>query len=95
MSPHSIPVKYSRNNHGLEAPGNVSGFLEVVDLLSNKLRYVPIPESSQMSVYASWYKQTYPDQLLAVAEMSNEGLVTVDNGGVVRRVTFPRKTEKK
>ena len=77
-------MEFSRNNHGLEAPGNVSGFLEVVDLMSSKLRYVPIPESAQISVYASWYKQTYPDQLVSMAEMSNEGLVTVDNAGTVR-----------
>jgi hypothetical protein len=37
-----------------------------------------------MSVYASWYKKTYPDQVLGCAAMSNEGLVTVDNAGTVR-----------
>ena len=47
-------------------------------------RYIPIPEPVQMSVYASWYKKTYPDQVVGCAAMSNEGLVTVDNAGTVR-----------
>jgi hypothetical protein len=37
-----------------------------------------------MSVYASWYKQTYPDQVVGCTSMSNDGLVTVDNAGTVR-----------
>ncbi len=53
--------------------------------MGSKLRYVPVPEPSQgASVYSSWYKQTYPDQVLSLAETSNEGLVTVDNSGTVR-----------
>ena len=28
-------------------------------------RYIPIPEPVEMSVYASWYKKTYPDQVLS------------------------------
>ena len=43
-----------------------------------------MPEPAQQSIYASWYKQTYPDQVLALAPMSNEGLVSVDNAGTVR-----------
>ena len=37
-----------------------------------------------MSVYASWYKQSYPDQVLSLSAMSNDGLVSVDNAGTVR-----------
>ena len=43
-----------------------------------------MPEPAQPSIYASWYKQTYPDQVLALAPTSNEGLVSVDNAGTVR-----------
>ncbi len=53
-------------------------------MMQNKLRFIPVPEPAQMSVYASWYKQTYPDQIVACSETSNEGLVTVDNVGTVR-----------
>ena len=35
-------------------------------------------------MYASWYRQKYPDKVLAIAQTSNEGLVTVDNSGTVR-----------
>ncbi len=45
---------------------------------------MPIPEPQQVSVYSAWYKQTYPDQVIAMDETSNEGLVTVDNSGTVR-----------
>ena len=34
-------------------------------------------EPAQMSVYASWYKQSYPDQVLSLSAMSNDGLVSV------------------
>lgn len=27
------------------------------------LRYVPVPDPAQMSIYSAWYKQTYPDQV--------------------------------
>ena len=43
-----------------------------------------MPEAAQGSVYSSWYKQTYPDQVISMAMTSNEGLVTVDNAGTVR-----------
>ena len=42
--------------------------------MQGKLRFIPVPEPAQMSVYASWYKQTYPDQIVACSETSNEGL---------------------
>ena len=35
-------------------------------------------------MYASWYRQTYPSQVLAISQTSNEGLVSVDNSGTVR-----------
>ena len=35
-------------------------------------------------MYASWYRQTYPDKVLAISQTSNEGLVSVDNSGTVR-----------
>lgn len=43
-----------------------------------------MPEAAEGSVYSSWYKQTYPDQVISMAMTSNEGLVTVDNAGTVR-----------
>ena len=46
--------------------GNTVAFLEVIDLLAGKVRYVPVPESTQSSQYSSWYKQTYPDKVIAM-----------------------------
>jgi len=76
-----LPAECKNQQQG---PANVTAYLEVVDLLAQKLRYIPVPEPAQMSTYAAWYKQTYPDQLLALAKTSNEGLVSVDNVGTLR-----------
>ena len=86
LDPKSVPHVIKDNNYGLlGSPGNIMAYLQIADLMSGKLRYIPVPEAvGQTSVYASWYKQTYPDQVLALAPMSNDGLVTVDNSGVVR-----------
>ena len=64
----------NNNFHFEIGPGNFTAYLEVVDLMQGKLRFIPVPEPAQMSVYASWYKQTYPDQIVACSETSNEGL---------------------
>ena len=69
---------------GHVATGNCVAFLEVVDLMAGQLRYIPVPEAPQQSPYASWYKQTYPDKVLALSKMSNDGMVSVDNSGTVR-----------
>ena len=66
------------------ATGMCVAFLEVVDLMAGMARYIPVPEAPQQSPYASWYKQTYPDRVLGITDMSNDGLATVDNSGTVR-----------
>ena len=69
---------------GHVATGNCVAFLEVVDLMAGGVRYIPVPEAPHQSPYAAWYKQTYPDKVLALSRMSNDGLVSVDNSGTVR-----------
>jgi len=66
------------------ALGNCAAFLEVVDLMAGYVRYIPVPEAPHQSPYAAWYKQTYPDKVLGITAMSNDGLATVDNSGTVR-----------
>ena len=39
-------------------PTNVTAYLEVVDLLDQMLRYIPVPEPATSSNYASWYATT-------------------------------------
>ena len=46
------------------ATGNCVAFLEVVDLMAQEVRYVPVPEPAQQSAYGAWYKQTNPDKVL-------------------------------
>ena len=75
VSSSDLSTAVKDRNYGLSSPGNIQSYLQVVDLMASKLRYIPVPEPAQQSVYASWYKQTYPDQLLSLAQMSNEGLV--------------------
>ncbi|XP_050388458.1 von Willebrand factor A domain-containing protein 8 [Patella vulgata] len=62
---------------------DLGGYLEVCDLASHKLRYVPIPGAVRISPYASWLFDT-SDVNVFMAPMSNDGLVTVDIGGSVR-----------
>ncbi|XP_075708404.1 von Willebrand factor A domain-containing protein 8 isoform X2 [Rhinoderma darwinii] len=64
-------------------PPIASSFLEVTDLNSKKLKYIPVPRASSVSPYTSWLsKITDSDVLLAT--MGSRGVVTVDMGGSVR-----------
>ncbi|XP_076766995.1 von Willebrand factor A domain-containing protein c12.2 [Xylocopa sonorina] len=60
----------------------VAGYLEVVDTVAHKLRYIPIPEPVNVSHATQLlYPNRYP---LYVSLKSNQDLVTVDAGGCVR-----------
>ena len=54
------PVTYSEMPEDCKqkmagGPTNVTAYLEVVDLLDQMLRYIPVPEPATSSNYASWY----------------------------------------
>ncbi|XP_026673539.1 von Willebrand factor A domain-containing protein 8 isoform X2 [Ceratina calcarata] len=60
----------------------IAGYLEVVDTVNHKLRYIPIPEPVSVSHVTQFlYPNRYP---LYVASKSNQDFVTVDAGGCVR-----------
>ncbi|XP_032686011.1 von Willebrand factor A domain-containing protein 8 [Odontomachus brunneus] len=60
----------------------ISGYLEIVDTVYRKLRYIPIPEPVNVSPLTQWlYSKDLP---LYASLTSNEGLVTIDAGGCVR-----------
>ncbi|XP_014486715.1 PREDICTED: von Willebrand factor A domain-containing protein 8 [Dinoponera quadriceps] len=60
----------------------ISGYLEIVDTVRRKLRYIPIPEPVNVSPLTQWlYSKDLP---LYASLTSNEGLVTIDAGGCVR-----------
>ncbi|KOC69518.1 Uncharacterized protein KIAA0564 [Habropoda laboriosa] len=65
-----------------EKHSGIAGYLEVVDIVNHKLRYIPIPEPVNVSrVTQVLYSNRYP---LYVSSKSNQDLVTVDAGGCVR-----------
>uniref|UniRef100_A0A8C5PQG7 von Willebrand factor A domain-containing protein 8 n=1 Tax=Leptobrachium leishanense TaxID=445787 RepID=A0A8C5PQG7_9ANUR len=64
-------------------PPHSTGYLEVTDLNSKKVKYIPIPRPMSMSPYTSWLsKISETDTLLAA--LGSNGVVTVDMGGSVR-----------
>ncbi|XP_011645711.1 von Willebrand factor A domain-containing protein 8 [Pogonomyrmex barbatus] len=63
-------------------PTGICGYLEIVDTVNHKLRYIPIPEPVNVSPLTQWlYAKDLP---LYASLTSNEGLVTIDAGGCVR-----------
>ncbi|XP_058132611.1 von Willebrand factor A domain-containing protein 8 [Dasypus novemcinctus] len=81
LPPGEVPLKdiYPRD----VSPPRTAGFIEVTDLQSKKLRYIPVPSSESLSPYTTWLSSiTDTDALLA--EWGKGGVVTVDMGGCVR-----------
>ncbi|XP_074649479.1 von Willebrand factor A domain-containing protein 8-like isoform X2 [Tubulanus polymorphus] len=61
----------------------LSGFLEVVNPGTQRVKYVPVPRASQSSPNSSWLN-AISDTNIIMAPLSNDGIVTVDAGGCVR-----------
>ncbi|KAM3934338.1 von Willebrand factor A domain-containing protein 8 [Leptodactylus fuscus] len=64
-------------------PPDASSYLEVTDLNSKKLKYIPVPRASSVSPYTSWLSKITDSDIL-LATLGNRGVVTVDMGGSVR-----------
>ncbi|XP_025118831.3 von Willebrand factor A domain-containing protein 8 isoform X1 [Bubalus bubalis] len=64
-------------------PPQTAGYIEVTDLQSKRLRYIPIPGSDSLSPYTTWLS-TISDTDALLAEWGKGGVVTVDMGGRVR-----------
>ncbi|XP_063282038.1 von Willebrand factor A domain-containing protein 8 [Pelobates fuscus] len=81
ISPANVPVKdiYSKD----VTPPHSTGYLEVTDLNSKKVKYIPIPRPSSISPYTSWLSKISDTDFL-IAALGNTGVVTVDMGGSVR-----------
>ncbi|XP_046400469.1 von Willebrand factor A domain-containing protein 8 [Ischnura elegans] len=61
----------------------IAAFLEVTDVMSHKLRYIPIPEPANVSPYLAFlYGST--DTSVLVAGTSGNGVVSLDAGGSIR-----------
>ncbi|XP_048458993.1 von Willebrand factor A domain-containing protein 8 isoform X2 [Rhincodon typus] len=64
-------------------PPNTAGFLEVTDLNSKKIKYIPIPSALIISPYTQWLSKISNTDVL-IAPIGAGGVVTVDMGGHVR-----------
>ncbi|TRY92386.1 hypothetical protein DNTS_024700 [Danionella cerebrum] len=60
-----------------------AAYLEVTDLNSKKLKYIPVPRSSSVSPYTAWISKV-SDTDVVMARLGAGGVVTVDMGGYVR-----------
>ncbi|KAM8786530.1 von Willebrand factor A domain-containing protein 8 [Rhynchonycteris naso] len=81
LPPGEVPLKdiYPKD----VTPPLTCGYIEVTDLQSKKLRYIPIPRSDSLSPYTTWLS-TISDTDALLAEWGNGGVVTVDAGGRIR-----------
>ncbi|KAJ8253375.1 hypothetical protein GJAV_G00212230 [Gymnothorax javanicus] len=64
-------------------PPMSAAYLEVTDLSSKKVKYVPVPRSQVVSPYTSWLSKV-SDTDVILAPVGAAGVVTVDMGGYVR-----------
>lgn len=62
---------------------NASAFLEVIDLVNRKKRYIRVPSSDRNPSFAFWLMQPNKPNFF-LASLSNDGLVTVDSAGCVQ-----------
>ncbi|XP_058438588.1 von Willebrand factor A domain-containing protein 8 isoform X2 [Marmota monax] len=81
LPPGEVPLKdiYPKG----VTPPQTAGYIEVTDLHSKKLRYIPIPSSESLSPYTTWLS-TISDTDALLAEWDKTGVVTVDMGGHIR-----------
>ncbi|KAK2492467.1 hypothetical protein MC885_014036 [Smutsia gigantea] len=81
LPPGEVPLKdiYPKD----VTPPQTAGFIEVTDLQSKKLRYIPIPRSEHLSPYTTWLS-TISDTDALLAEWGKSGVLTVDMGGCIR-----------
>ncbi|KAG7467129.1 hypothetical protein MATL_G00150010 [Megalops atlanticus] len=64
-------------------PPMTAAYLEVTDLNSKKVKYIPVPRSTTVSPYTSWISKVSDTDVL-LASMGSGGVVTVDMGGYIR-----------
>uniref|UniRef100_A0A8P0TBS6 von Willebrand factor A domain-containing protein 8 n=1 Tax=Canis lupus familiaris TaxID=9615 RepID=A0A8P0TBS6_CANLF len=81
LPPGEVPLKdiYPKD----VTPPQTAGYIEITDLQSKKLRYIPIPRSESLSPYTTWLS-TISDTDALLAEWDKGGVVTVDMGGHIR-----------
>ncbi|CAJ1078932.1 von Willebrand factor A domain-containing protein 8 isoform X1 [Xyrichtys novacula] len=81
LPPNKVPLKevYPKDI----TPPMTAAYLEVTDLSSKKVKYIPVPRSMSVSPYTSWLSKVSESDVL-IAALGTGGVVTVDMGGYVR-----------
>nr|XP_046259782.1 von Willebrand factor A domain-containing protein 8 [Scatophagus argus] len=81
LPPHKVPLKevYPKD----VTPPMTAAYLEVTDMNSKKVKYIPIPRSMTVSPYTNWLSKVSESDVL-MAPLGSGGVVTVDMGGYVR-----------
>ncbi|XP_070607484.1 von Willebrand factor A domain-containing protein 8 isoform X3 [Erythrolamprus reginae] len=81
LAPGDVPLKeiYPKD----VTPPQTAGYLEITDLTTKKLKYIPIPRSTNLSPYTSWLAMISDTDAL-LASLGKTGVATVDMGGNVR-----------
>ncbi|XP_059198187.1 von Willebrand factor A domain-containing protein 8 [Centropristis striata] len=81
LPPSKVPLKevYPKD----VTPPMTAAYLEVTDLNSKKVKYIPVPRSMSVSPYTSWLSKISESDVLTAA-LGSGGVVTVDMGGYVR-----------
>ncbi|KAM9851049.1 von Willebrand factor A domain-containing protein 8 [Aulostomus maculatus] len=81
LPPNKVPMKeiYPKD----VTPPMTAAYLEVTDLNSKKIKYIPVPRSMSVSPYTNWLSKVSESDVL-IAPLGSGGVVTVDMGGCVR-----------
>ncbi|XP_028291916.1 von Willebrand factor A domain-containing protein 8 isoform X2 [Gouania willdenowi] len=81
LPPTKVPLKevYPKD----VTPPLAAAYLEVSDLNSKKVKYIPVPRSQTVSPYTNWMSKVSESDVL-LAPLGSGGVVTVDMGGYVR-----------
>ncbi|XP_034741708.1 von Willebrand factor A domain-containing protein 8 [Etheostoma cragini] len=81
LPPNKVPLKeiYPKD----VTPPMTAAYLEVTDLNTKKVKYIPVPRSMTVSPYTSWLSKVSESDVL-IAALGSGGVVTVDMGGYVR-----------
>ncbi|XP_074550636.1 von Willebrand factor A domain-containing protein 8 [Halichoeres trimaculatus] len=81
LPPNKVPLKevYPKD----VTPPMTAAYLEVTDLNSKRVKYIPVPRSMSVSPYTSWLSKVSESDVL-IGALGSGGVVTVDMGGYVR-----------
>ncbi|XP_020791891.2 von Willebrand factor A domain-containing protein 8 [Boleophthalmus pectinirostris] len=81
LPPNKVPLKeiYPKD----VTPPLTAAYLEVTDLNSKKVKYIPVPRSMSVSPYTNWLSKVSESDVL-LASLHSGGVFTVDMGGYVR-----------